>query len=93
MKGLGESGLQCKTPFLLIKQHPKLGDIFTFSCDCFPMFLSDIVLSFHFVFRNFERLGLDFLRKVKPMLSDLNTYLSKVGQNNNAVILSEYVNV
>ena len=51
------------------------------------MFLSDIVLSFHFVFRNFERLGLDFLRKVKPMLSDLNTYLSKVGQNNNAVIL------
>ena len=28
--------------------------------------------------RNFERLGLDYLKKVKPMLSDLNTYLSKV---------------
>ena len=29
--------------------------------------------------RNFEKLGLDYLKKVKPMLSDLNTYLSKVG--------------
>ena len=28
--------------------------------------------------RNFEKLGLDYLKKVKPMLSDLNTYLSKV---------------
>ena len=29
-------------------------------------------------FRNFEKLGMDYLKKVKPMLSDLNTYLSKV---------------
>lgn len=29
--------------------------------------------------RSFEKLGLDYLKKVKPMLSDLNTYLSKVG--------------
>ena len=28
--------------------------------------------------RSFEKLGLDYLKKVKPMLSDLNTYLSKV---------------
>ena len=32
-----------------------------------------------FCFRSFEKIGMDFLKKVKPMLSDLNTYLSKVG--------------
>ena len=37
------------------------------------IFLFDLFL------RSFEKLGLDYLKKVKPMLSDLNTYLSKVG--------------
>ena len=31
-----------------------------------------------FFLRNFERLGMDYLKKVKPMLSDLSTYLAKV---------------
>ena len=44
---------------------------------------------FHFLFpflRNFERLGLDYLKKVKPMLSDLSTYLSKVRILNTCIV-------
>lgn len=39
-----------------------------------------LIKSYLFIvsFRNFEKLGMDYLKKVKPMLSDLNTYLSKV---------------
>lgn len=38
-----------------------------------------IIFLFILFLRSFEKLGLDYLKKVKPMLSDLNTYLSKVG--------------
>lgn len=32
-----------------------------------------------FLFRGFNKSGMDYLKKMKPMLSDLNTYLTKVG--------------
>ena len=33
-----------------------------------------------FTFRGFNKSGIEFLKRVKPMLSDLNTYLAKVFQ-------------
>lgn len=47
---------------------------FNFACPPLTIIILKLVL-----LRNFEKLGLDYLKKVKPMLSDLNTYLSKVG--------------
>lgn len=42
----------------------------------------EVILMCRGVFlRNFNRSGMDFLKKVKPMLSDLNTYLTKVREN------------
>ena len=46
----------------------------------FEIIIWYLIKSYLFIvsFRNFEKLGMDYLKKVKPMLSDLNTYLSKV---------------
>lgn len=46
----------------------------------FELIIWYLIKSYLFIvsFRNFEKLGMDYLKKVKPMLSDLNTYLSKV---------------
>ena len=46
----------------------------------FEIIIRYLIKSYLFIvsFRNFEKLGMDYLKKVKPMLSDLNTYLSKV---------------
>ena len=42
-----------------------------------PMF-DENEIAVLFIFRGFNKSGIEFLKRVKPMLSDLNTYLTKV---------------
>lgn len=64
--------------FQMAQLHKELGDIFaSIGVRELQASASEGFAVFADCHRNFNKSGMDFLKKVKPMLSDLNTYLSK----------------
>lgn len=78
-KGLLDHARQFLQSFYNLAQtHKELGEIFaSIGVRELQPNASEAFAIFSEAHRNFEKLGLDYLKKVKPMLSDLNTYLSK----------------
>ncbi|XP_031554221.1 PRKCA-binding protein-like [Actinia tenebrosa] len=64
--------------YQLAQTNKELGDIFaSIGVRELQPNASEAFAIFSDAHRNFEKLGMDFLKKVKPMLTDLNTYLCK----------------
>ncbi|KAM7448390.1 PRKCA-binding protein [Porites harrisoni] len=78
-KGLLDHARQYLQSFYNLAQtHKELGEIFAaIGVRELQPNASEAFAIFSEAHRSFEKLGLDYLKKVKPMLSDLNTYLSK----------------
>lgn len=78
-KGLLDHARQFLQSFYNLAQtHKELGEIFaSIGVRELQPNASEAFAIFSEAHRNFERLGMDYLKKVKPMLSDLSTYLAK----------------
>ncbi|KAK3705832.1 hypothetical protein QZH41_011520 [Actinostola sp. cb2023] len=78
-KGLVDHVRQYLHSFWQLSQtHKELGDIFaSVGVRELQPNASEAFAIFSEAHRNFEKLGMDFLKTVKPMLTDLNTYLCK----------------